>query len=514
MRADRFLKGASVRWAATLSIFALATLCTAEKYAVLIGVNVYSDSVIPTLNCAAADAREIAKTLVESDGFLPANVHVLTAEHRGNESKVPESEMPTSQNIGAQLDWLTTVAKPGDTVFFFFAGHGLQFEDQAWLVPVNANIHGKYVFKHSAVPAEEIRKAFEKIPCLLVSAFDMCRTQKDSWVDTPSRGFRLGFRLGQLQERSIVTVHPAKADHPFSSESVSIFACQPGQFSWESHDLGRGFFSKCLQEALSYSADSNGSLTIREIVDRLHDNVLASVGAYGLSEAQEPDAFPSNDSVYRRVFANGLKPRTGDAKAGSGTPKRSASDLTSRDADDGYLESFQTGFRLYKRKQYREAQSEFEKTVAIRRTPAVLRILGDCRYKLNDKVAAREFFNQSIAQDPKYSPAYSDLGYMEDYDAKDFKKAEEFYQLAIKCDPGNPAPENNLARVMEDLHRPEECLRLYLKAVDLDPNSGLFEANLALQYHNMRNDAEAIKHAQMAKALGLEEHKVFELLKL
>lgn len=342
----------------------------------------------------------------------------------------------------------------------------------------------------------------------------MCRREKEAWQTNPSRGLGFGFRLGQIQERSIATVHTAKTDRPIPSESLTIFACQPSQFSWESRELGRGFFSKCLQEALSYSDDASGSLTIRQIVDRLRDNVLASVGAYGLSENQEPDAFPSNDSVYRRVFASGLKPRANDSRLATNASKRSTSDLSSRDAEDAYVAAFQSGFLLYKHKKYHEAEASLRSALELRSTAAALRLLGDCRYRLHDKRGATAWFNKALQADSQYSPAYSDLGYIADIDEKDPKKAEDFYRKAIACDPGNPAPVNNIARVLKELRKSDECLQMYLKAVDIDPNSGLYEANLALEYFNQHQLDLAKRHAEIARALGLEDHRVFDLLHL
>jgi len=512
MTTCRPLQAALARWGAAVVFIALTSCCKADRYAVLIGINAYADAGIQSLNGAAADARSIAKTLVEVDGFSKDHVHLLVGERR--ENGIADPDLPTADNIGGQLEWLKSVVKPGDTVFFFFAGHGLQYGGQAWLLPYDVNVHGDFVFEHSALSAERIRSYLDALPCLLVAAYDMCRRPPGPWPASTARGLGFGFRLGQLQERSIATVHPAKSDHPFVGGSVAIFACQRGQFSWESHELGRGFFSKCLENALSYSSAPKGDLTIHDMVENLRENVLSSVGAYGLSEDQEPDALPSSDAVYRRVFATGLRQRPGSRTVVAGSPKPAASDLTSRGGEDAYLDSFQAGFHLYKRKRYREAQMEFENTLRIKRTAAVLRILGDCHYYQKDKEGARRFFNEALAVDPKYSPAYSDLGAMADLDAKNFNESMAYYDKAIACDPDNPAPVNNLARVFHEMHKPADCLAMYRKAVDLDPNNGLYEANLALELLNQHADDAAVEHARRAKALGLENHPVFKRLSM
>lgn len=132
METSRLATRKWIRWSANLALAVMASCCHADKYAVLIGVNSYADSTIPHLNGAVADARGIAKTLIELDGFPAENVHLLLGDKVSSGKTSEETQTPTLDNIGVQLDWLTSVVKPGDTVFFFFAGHGVQYEDQAW----------------------------------------------------------------------------------------------------------------------------------------------------------------------------------------------------------------------------------------------------------------------------------------------------------------------------------------------------------------------------------------------
>jgi len=491
-----------------------AGVANAERYAVLIGINNYKDSKIPKLTGAAADARSIAKTLVDYDGFKRQNVHLLVSD--GKPSTGSDDSLPTKDNISVQLQWLVSVVKKGDTVLFFYAGHGIQYNNQSWLLPFNSNVRGPIVLENTSLSADQIQRQLNELPnCLLVTAYDMCRKTENIHKKGTSRGIELGLRFGQLQERSSTPKGSPSSNRRAIGGTISIFACQPGQFSWESRTLGRGFFSRGLEAALTNAADSKGVLTVERLVEYLHDRVMSESDAFGLSEVQEPDAIPSSFVVLRQKFATGLKPgQRGWKFDGKPRSRGVITDLASRDPEDEYLALFQSGFSLYRKKKYSLAQQELEAALAVRRTPSVLRIIGDCRYKQHDVKGAQAYFNLALAEDPKYSPAYSDLGYLEDIEFKRPTQAEQLYRKAVECDPENPAPVNNLSRVLRELKRFKECLDMCRAAVELDPNNGLFEANLALELHNQHHDDEAMEHAIRAKELGLEEHLVFERLNI
>lgn len=503
------------KWLSVVAVtIALASQAKADKYAVLIGINTYADSDVTSLTGAAADARSIANALIEVDGFPKDHVHLLVSEQRL--AGTDRSNLPSLDGICKELDWLSSVVKSGDTVFFFFAGHGVQYDGQAWLLPFNVNIHGRIAFKNSSLSADKLKELLDLPPCLLICAYDMCRRPLELSQSSSSRAVGFGFRMGELQERSVGSGPMPKADHKFVGGSVSLFACDAGQYSWESPKMGRGFFSKGLEASLIYGADKKGRLTVKNIVDFIEDWVPANVDALGLSESQSPQSYPSSDAVYRQVFATGLKPGISDqgGKTAAIPAQEFATGLKSRDPQDEYLNAFQKGFALYRHKAYREAQLEFEKALRFSSTASVLRILGDCRYLQRDRQGAQDYFNAALAKNPNYSPAYSDLGYLEDVEYHRPQAAVEMYRKAIACDPENPAPVNNLGRVLQELKRLKESLDMFRKAVDLDPNSGLYEANLALELHIQHMDTEAVEHAHRAKSLGLKDHIVFSRLNI
>ncbi len=85
----------------------------ATKRAVIVGINDYAPVGPggPDLNGCVNDARDMANTLVIC-GFNPANIRILTNQ---NAKKA---------NIVSYLNWLLTSSVSGDSVVFYYSGHG------------------------------------------------------------------------------------------------------------------------------------------------------------------------------------------------------------------------------------------------------------------------------------------------------------------------------------------------------------------------------------------------------
>jgi uncharacterized caspase-like protein len=99
-----------------------------RKWAVVIGVNAYGDPGIPALRYCVADARLVAKTLQDDCGYPAGNILLMTTSE-------PETHRrPNKFCEGRVKEWLAQ-AQPGDTVLFFFSGHGFRDEsgDQGFL---------------------------------------------------------------------------------------------------------------------------------------------------------------------------------------------------------------------------------------------------------------------------------------------------------------------------------------------------------------------------------------------
>ena len=103
---------------------------TGERHAVCVGVGDYKDQSIPKLSVCPADAEKMRDMLVQRCGVKRENVHLLT-----------DAEATLANLRKTINDDLPKATKPGDTVFFFWSGHGGQTPDlkKEFLLPYDAS---------------------------------------------------------------------------------------------------------------------------------------------------------------------------------------------------------------------------------------------------------------------------------------------------------------------------------------------------------------------------------------
>jgi hypothetical protein len=89
-----------------------------SKRALLIGIN-YKNS-DASLNGCINDVNNIRSILINNCGYSPQNIRILTEE---------QQVQPTRKNIESNVQWLVTNCLPGDTLFFYYSGHGSFVKD-------------------------------------------------------------------------------------------------------------------------------------------------------------------------------------------------------------------------------------------------------------------------------------------------------------------------------------------------------------------------------------------------
>jgi len=94
--------------------------CSGNKKALFIGIN-YIGSKKPLKGCIS-DAKNLYDLITKKYGFKDARI--LTDDQEDNKLK------PTHKNIIDSMKWLVKDAKPGDSLFFHFSGHGTKVKDK------------------------------------------------------------------------------------------------------------------------------------------------------------------------------------------------------------------------------------------------------------------------------------------------------------------------------------------------------------------------------------------------
>ncbi len=193
-----------------------------QKYALVVGVDRYEQAQISPLQFAGADAVAVARALREVAGFDPRNVILMTSG--GGES-------PTSTRILARLVGMKAVIEPGDTFVFYFSGHGVEKDEERYLLTADTNPSDVTLLRKSALGAKEVQKVLREMKASrILQLVDACAsdpgelavpgkdpTQQRKQTDNFSKGF-------------IVT---QRGDGSVFDAAVTVFSCKVGQKSYE-----------------------------------------------------------------------------------------------------------------------------------------------------------------------------------------------------------------------------------------------------------------------------------------
>ena len=112
---------------------------SAKRWALVIGVDKYTDPQISPLKGSDNDARQIADALVRFSGFPKDQVILLSTSE-------PIERQPTRVNILRRLSNLSTTVPKDGMLLVSFAGHGMERGGQAFLLPADAQISDSFPF--------------------------------------------------------------------------------------------------------------------------------------------------------------------------------------------------------------------------------------------------------------------------------------------------------------------------------------------------------------------------------
>ncbi|MDZ8081846.1 MAG: caspase family protein [Nostoc sp. DcaGUA01] len=194
----------------------------ANYWAIAIGINQYQ--LFQPLSCAQADAEALKDILVTQAGFVPEHCLLMT------DTSTPiadRSTYPTKENILQLLeDLAATCWQPQDYLWLFFSGYGVNYKGKDYLMPAEGNPE---LVPETGIELRSLMQSLQLAELNVLLLLDINRafgTQADAPVGEET--------IELAQELELAT----------------IFSCQPEQFSHESSELGHGFFTAALLEAL------------------------------------------------------------------------------------------------------------------------------------------------------------------------------------------------------------------------------------------------------------------------
>ncbi|TVP65126.1 MAG: peptidase C14 [Nodularia sp. (in: Bacteria)] len=194
----------------------------ANYWAITIGINQYQ--LFQPLRCAQADAEVLNNFLVQEGGLAQQNCLLMT------DSSPPigdRSTYPTKQNILVLLEDLTAVCwQPQDHLWLFFSGYGVNYKGKDYLMPAEGN---PQLVEETGIEVRSLMQSLQLAEINTLLLLDINRAF-GSQADSP--------------------VGPETIELAKELQIATILSCQSEQFSHESSELGHGFFTAALLEAL------------------------------------------------------------------------------------------------------------------------------------------------------------------------------------------------------------------------------------------------------------------------
>ena len=241
-------------------------------YALVIGIATYPTLKDNNLEFSERDAESIYDVLISQEGgnLPPENVRKLVG------SKA------TLANIRQSLEeWLPSVAKEGDNVVVYFAGHGYIENGRGYLLPYDVNA-GR--LEQTAYPMDRLGQVFSK---------DIKSTWKVLLTDACHSGVITPEVTEQVNQR-LSSVDP---------QVFSFTASHKRESSYESAEIGggHGVFTYFVVQGLQGQADTdhNGVVTADELVDY----VRSQVTKYTSDRGRHQTPSENQDFDHRLVLA-------------------------------------------------------------------------------------------------------------------------------------------------------------------------------------------------------------------
>lgn len=233
-----------------------------KRFALVIGVDQYADTQVTTLGGSANDAKALSDALVRYAGFPADQVTLLS-------SNQPPERQPTRGNILRRLSNMSSVVPKDGLLLVSFAGHGMEREGRAFLLPSDAQVSGDVdLLEQTAINVQQVHESIRKTgvgQVLLI--LDACRNDPVGRADAPNpltttytRSFNFDLRNREVQA------------------FATLYATAVGQRAYEYKERKQGYFSWALVEGLKGgAANEKGEVTLAALVKYLQERVPKQV---------------------------------------------------------------------------------------------------------------------------------------------------------------------------------------------------------------------------------------------
>lgn len=241
-----------------------------HKWAVVIGVERYRKTA--SVQFAEKDARTMRDYLTNYLGVPEENTISLI------------NEMATKAEIEVMIkDRLRGLMREGDTLYLYYAGHGIPADETPYLLPHDGDPDSPAITAYSI---DALYKDLEKLPARNIFVFlDTCFSGRVGREESEAM-LMAGARPGILKVKDPLLL---------SKKIVAMSAARSNQLSNYYKEEGHGLFTYYLLKGLLGDADSNGDkkIQLKELTGYVEEEVgSASRRLFGLSRQQNPVSLP------------------------------------------------------------------------------------------------------------------------------------------------------------------------------------------------------------------------------
>lgn len=261
---------------------------SSKRYALVIGVEQYQDKQITPLTAASNDAKLLAESLVRYAGF-PADQVILLASDQAAERQ------PTRENILRRLSNLRSVIPADGLLLVSFAGHGMERQGKAYLLPSNAQVNNDVdLLEDTAVSVDTVKERIRQTGVKQVMIIlDACRNDPAAgraeapnlMTEAYTRGFSFDTRNQEV------------------TAFATLYATSVGSRAYENTEKKNGYFTLALVEGLKgAAANDKGEVTLDSLREYVQTEVPKRVKLdLGGSKKQDPqvviEGYKANELV-------------------------------------------------------------------------------------------------------------------------------------------------------------------------------------------------------------------------
>ncbi|HKY06362.1 MAG TPA: caspase family protein, partial [Blastocatellia bacterium] len=267
-----------------------------KRFAIIIGVDEYTDSKITPLIAPSEDAHMLYDALIKYADFPRENITLLTNDRSS-------LNQPTRPIILEYLSNLRKLLPPDGLLLVAFSGHGIEVEGQAFLLGADARLNDDLkVLRDTAISWTDMMEYIADSGVgQVVMLLDACRNDPRSGKSAPRPN-----QITQLYSRGVgLKTYKSKI-----TGYAKLLATSMGEQAWEDAEKRQGFFMGAIVDGIKgAAANEDGKVTLASLIKYTKNEVTQRALRRGLTQAPSEEILNyDTDQIVIAEFETKAKP--------------------------------------------------------------------------------------------------------------------------------------------------------------------------------------------------------------